>query len=301
MIGNFYPSMMQVHRSCVSARVSTRVSARVSARVRVPLRHRPRFGCRACMGGFQLPESVVTSYIATLSKVVSYLFTYPLETSKLYSQMGETITTPSILYQGFGIFVLTAAIQCYINYNIFFACIQYLSVHHQKHVAIFYASFISCFITSFIRVPMSFISRNIVFVHDHTSGFDAVHAIMRHFTLDMYKKGWLINMLCDVPDSFIKFFLNSYLGTMFPMVGALSRSTLTGIITCIINTPLDYMVTKTLCYADEKRDAFKHNDCMSGLEYRVMSSIVGNVVFFYIFNSLRACFQGCIASSLKGI
>lgn len=268
---------------------------------------------RASFGSFTLPETMVTSNIATISKVASYFFTYPLETIKLYSQMGRVVRNPMVLYQGFGVFVLTAMIQCYINYNIFFAAIQTLSVQYQhpKHLAILYASFVSCFITSFMRVPMAFLSRNIVFLEQNHGGCglasvpqtQSIFTIMQHFTMDMYKKGWLINMLIDVPDSFIKFFMNAYLGSAFPGVGVLARSCLTGIVTCIINTPLDYMVTKTLCYETENEKKLKlakglnapkfeakgskPTDCMSGLEYRILSSILGNCVFFYIFNTLR--------------
>lgn len=233
-------------------------------------------------------DVMTTSNVATLCKTVSFVFTYPFETYKMYSQLGKTVQNPIELYNGFGMFLLMATLQCYVNYNIFFSCIAAMSPHVSKHVAILLASFISCFLLSFVRVPISFINRNIVF-YKGCLGVDAVQFIMQQFTFDLYKRGWIINILTDIPDSFVKFFLNTQL-SMLPSINVFTRSFLTGVVTCVINMPLDYVLTTTLCQVVQtEKQSMKSGveGCVSGLPYRVLASVIGNVVFFYMFNTIR--------------
>lgn len=238
-----------------------------------------------------IPPSLITSCIATASKIVSFGFTYPFETCKLYMQMGKTWNSPLDLYQGFSTFVMISTFQCFFNYNVFFALLNILQPKLPSHLAFFLASFISSFTTSFVKVPTTFISRNIVFIK-HKQGLDAVQYILQLLTLEVFKKSWMSNMLSDVPDTFVKFFVNSYIQLNMIFIGTFLRSCITGAITSVVNAPLDFMVTRTMCQLQstesidiiEKVD--KKSDCLSGLQYRLIASMIGNVVFFNVFNKL---------------
>lgn len=234
---------------------------------------------------FALPSSVVISNVATLSKMTAFCFTYPLETCKLYTQMGKSIHYKH-MYQGFSVFLLTATLQCYINYNLLFSILQHLPYHLPKHLKIFGASFLSCLLTSVIKVPVTYVSRNIVFLKtpQNTNFVQHLQLILKDLTPNRFRKGWLTNMLSDVPDSFIKFFVNEHLILWYPFIDNFTRSCITGIITCITNTPFDILVTKTMCTATN--DDNPKNDMLTGLPYRLFASIVGNTVFFTMFNTL---------------
>jgi hypothetical protein len=158
--------------------------------------------------------------------------------------------------------------------------------HLPKHIKIFGASFLSCLLTSVIKVPVTYVSRNIVFLKaPHNANFlEHLRLILKDLTPDRFRKGWLTNMLSDVPDSFIKFFINEHLILGYPFINNFTRSCITGIVTCITNTPFDILVTKTMCTVT--KDDNPKNDMLTGLPYRLFASIVGNTVFFTMFNTL---------------
>lgn len=257
-----------------------------------------RLRVNAVLNGY-LPHSVSISCIATTSKLISYLFTYPFESCKIYSQMCKTWSHPGELYQGLSTFMLIASIQSFLSYNVFFALLDVMNPHLPKHFAYMYASLLSSFITSFVKVPMTFISRNIIFVK-HANGWQALQHILGKLTPDVFKTSWLTTMLSDVPDSFVKFFVNAYIQMNVPFINTFQRSCITGVVTSIVNTPLDFIVTKTMCQPDvhvsKQRTAPTNNAtaltlltaCWSGVHYRMMSCMLGNIVFFNIFNTLTA-------------
>jgi len=237
-----------------------------------------------------VPQSVVSTTFACLAKATSFCFTYPLESYKIYTQLGKTPTSIECLYQGFPMFVLLATCQCFLSYNIFFASIDALKSWMPTHMTYMCASIISCFLTSFVKVPLSFVSRNIIFTQG-ACGMSAVKHILTKINYDVFKTSWLTTLLGDIPDSFVKFYVNFWLLQNIPHVDSLYRSCITGILTSVVNTPLDYILTQTLCN-------FKHFShiicdqffikCMMGVQYRVMSCMVGNMIFFFVFNTLQS-------------
>lgn len=232
-----------------------------------------------------LPASVATSCIACGSKAVSFVFTYPIESCKIYTQMGKTWCHPYELYKGFGSFMIIAVFQSFLSYNVFFAILDALNPYFQRHVAYMYASVLSSFITSFIKVPLTFVSRNIIFVKS-LKGWKALSHVLSQLSPEIFQKGWVTTMLSDVPDSFVKFFLNSYIQTYLPVVDVFQRSCITGVVTSLVNAPLDYLVTRTMCQAIPTNHLQSVSMCWSGIQYRVMSCMVGNIIFFNIFNLL---------------
>jgi hypothetical protein len=238
-----------------------------------------------------MTTSLTLTTLACSAKAFSYIFTYPFETYKIYNQLDRKLKCFNDLYQGFNIFILLATFQCFINYNFFFALINALKPYHSQHVTYLISSIVSCFMTSVFKVPLTYISRNLIFIKTK-SGFDAFCHLLSKIDKQLYHKSWLTNLLSDIPDSFIKFFINSQLLIHMPHIDNFNRSFITGIVTSIVNMPFDYILTQTLCNNlvtsnNIIRDSHFMTRCMSGVQYRIISSILGNTIFFNIFNSLQ--------------
>lgn len=238
-----------------------------------------------------LTTSLTLTSLACSAKAFSFVFTYPFETYKIYNQLDKEPTSFNDLYQGFNTFILLATLQCFINYNFFFTLINILKPYHSQHITYLVSSIVSCFMTSIIKVPLTFISRNLIFIKNK-NGFDAFCHLVSKIDKQLYHKSWLTNLLSDIPDSFIKFFINSQLLLHMPYINNFSRSFITGVITSIVNMPFDYMLTQTLCNNLATSNNAIHDShfmtrCMSGVQYRIISSMLGNIIFFNIFNSLQ--------------
>jgi uncharacterized membrane protein len=240
--------------------------------------------------------SMTLTSLACSAKAFSFIFTYPFETCKIYNQLNKEPKSVNDLYQGFNTFIILATFQCFINYNFFFALINALSPYHSQHMTYLVASTISCFMTSIIKVPLTYISRNIIFIKNK-NGFDAFCQLASKIDKTLYHKSWLTNLLSDIPDSFIKFFINSQLLLHMPYINNFSRSCITGIVTSVVNMPLDYMLTQTLCNniitshnTQLNKNSFTTR-CMSGVQYRIISSMLGNIIFFNIFNALQQYYK----------
>ena len=254
---------------------------------------RTKLPIRACIDGTLFSQSFNIAVSGTLSKAVSLCITYPFEACKVYEQVKRKWSNPFELYQGFHVFMITSIFQCFINYNIFFYMIKLFSLYQNKSTSIFYSSIVSCFITSFIKVHTTFIAKNIMFVKSKNV-ITTFQEVMRYMTWDLYSRSWLANLITDIPDSFVKFCVNSFLIVNCQFINNFQRSVITGYISSFVNTPLDYMLTMKMCKTvrinntnNVNGNAIAVKDYFAGFKFRVMSSIIGNVVFFNIFNTLQ--------------
>jgi hypothetical protein len=128
------------------------------------------------------------------------------------------------------------------------------------------------------------------------NGFDALCHLVSKIDKQLYHKSWLTNLLSDIPDSFIKFFINSQLLLHMPYINNFSRSFITGVVTSIVNMPFDYVLTQTLCNNlatsnNAIQDSHFMTRCMSGVQYRIISSMLGNIIFFNLFNSFQQYYK----------
>jgi uncharacterized membrane protein len=243
-----------------------------------------------------LTSSLTLTSLACSAKALSFIFTYPFETYKIYHQLNREPKSVHDLYNGFSTFIILATFQCFINYNFFFAIINTLKPYYPQHVTYLISSIVSCFLTSVIKVPLTFISRNMIFIKNKNT-FEALRYLFTKINKEMYHKSWLTNLLSDIPDSFVKFFVNSWILINMPCVNNFNRSCITGLITSIVNMPFDYILTHTLCNNMVKSLHTKNNitvnmsRCMSGLQYRIMSCMLGNIIFFNTFNSLQLFYK----------
>jgi hypothetical protein len=245
-----------------------------------------------------IPHSVVVSTLACTAKACSYCFTYPLEAYKIYTQLGKQPKSLACLYQGFPIFFVMAISQSFVSYNIFFGMIETLKQWMPTHLTYFWASVVSCFLTSFIKVPLSFVSRNILFTKG-VCGMSTVQHILSKMNDEVFRNSWLTTVLGDIPDSFVKFYVNDWMMNHMSYVNNFSRSCVTGFITSVVNMPLDYVLTQTLCNFKHFGHILSDNflvKCMMGVQYRVLSCMVGNVVFFSMFNTLQSYYYIMVSS-----
>lgn len=240
-----------------------------------------------------LQESFNVSVKATVSKMAALYFTYPLETCKIYRQLDKKWDNCIQLYQGFPVFLLTATFQCFINYNVFFYLIKTFTINHNMNnsMSIFYGSILSCFLTSFLKVHTTFIAKNIIFIKNNDI-INSLQEVMSFMTWQLYTQSWLSNLISDIPDSFVKFCLNSLLITTFPNIHTFSRSLITSMTAAIVNMPLDYWLTLTMCKTATSNKGnmslVNHGrNCFAGFNYRIMASMIGNIIFFNIFNTLQ--------------
>lgn len=242
-----------------------------------------------------VPHSVVLTTLACTSKAFSYCFTYPLEAYKIYIQLGKKPKTFQCLYQGFPMFVLMAMLQSFVSYNLFFGTVEALRSLMPSHLTFLWASVVSCFLTSFSKVQLSFVSRNIIFTNG-SCGVSTVQQILGKMNDDVYRNSWLTTIIGDIPDSFVKFYVNDWMMLHTPHIDNFTRSCVTGFITSVVNMPLDYILTQTLCNFKHFGHILKDNfliKCMMGVQYRILSCMVGNVIFFSMFNTLQSFYLTC--------
>lgn len=248
--------------------------------------------------GNVIPHSVVLTTLACTSKAFAFCFTYPLESYKIYTQLGKQPKSWQCLYQGFPIFLLMATSQCFLSYNLFFVTVEALKQYTPSHITYLWASIVSCFLASFVKVPLSFVSRNIIFTNG-TCGMATVQYILSKMSDEVFRNSWITTVIGDIPDSFVKFYINNWMMINMPYIENFSRSCATGIITSIVNMPIDYVLTQTLCNFKHFGHILSDNffiKCMMGAQYRVLSCMVGNVVFFSMFNTLQS-YYAIMASS----
>lgn len=260
---------------------------------RLPM-HKTRWQARCYAIGagasISIPHSVVLTTLACTAKAFSFCFTYPLESYKIYTQLGKKPKNLECLYQGFPMFVLMATSQCFLSYNLFFGTVDALRSWMPTHLTYLWASVVSCFLTSFIKVPLSFVSRNILFTNG-VCGMSTVQHILGKMSDDVFRNSWLTTVLGDIPDSFVKFYVNDWMMLYTPYIDNFTRSCVTGFITSVVNMPLDYVLTQTLCNFKHFGHILSDNffvKCMMGVQYRILSCMVGNVIFFSIFNTLQS-------------
>jgi len=242
--------------------------------------------------GVGIPQSLALTSLACTAKAFSFIFTYPFESYKIYTQLGRKPDGISDLYQGFPMFLLLATSQCFLSYNVFFATLEAFKGILPSHLAYLYASTVSCILTSFVKVPMSFISRNIIFTKGFC-GIATIQGILSKMNEEVYRNSWMTTVIGDIPDSFIKFFVNDWVQVNAPFINNINRSCITGIITAFVNMPLDYILTQTLCTSKHFGNILSDNffsKCMMGVHYRMFSCMIGNVIFFSMFNTLQTCF-----------
>jgi uncharacterized PurR-regulated membrane protein YhhQ (DUF165 family) len=234
-------------------------------------------------------EHVATASCAVVSKNIGSMITFPLETCRIYAQIGRQWTHVKELYKGYWTILTTQTIQGLCSYLAFFIILNVTMLTYQKpiHEAVVFASLCSSIVTSFVKVPLIFINRNIIF-YQTGSGTDLLKNILNIFenlTPKVYRQCWLTIVISDIPETLIKTFLNCIVLYWNPSIDHLTRNSVVSLTTNIITAPFDYIITHAFCTV--YKGQFNILNCYDGIMYKLVSCAIGQIVFFNLFNSLQ--------------
>jgi hypothetical protein len=236
-----------------------------------------------------IPHSIISSCAATVSKLVSFSITYPFESCKLYLQLDKKWKSIPSLYNGFPIICISYILQQFMYFNIFYGVLNVRQHIKPMHHAVFEATIVSSLLSSFVKAPLVFIGRNMVF-ENNIKLYQALHKTCRRLNIETFKRCWITNLICDMPDVIIKFTLNYIILLKFPGIDHFSRNLLVGLTSSILGAPLDFLLTKTTCQTTLPMKT--HADtilkkCFNGIQYKLLSVVIGNVMFSRMFNMLQ--------------
>jgi hypothetical protein len=231
-----------------------------------------------------LSENLVATCAAVVSKSCSCLVAFPLESLKIHRQLHKKVNDIMDLYIGVRTILCTHAIKSFVSYITYFSIINMMSVNYPIHQVVIYAGLLSCFLTSFIRVPLQFVNRNIIVMKEKNL-ITIFNKIRQEFTFDIYKRCWCLVIMNDMPEIIIKVLLNAWLLQHFPTIDHFSRNCIISIIESILSAPLDYIITHTFCKFH--KTPFNIFNCINGLQYKVMSCILGQFIFNKVFQTLQ--------------
>lgn len=234
-------------------------------------------------------EHVASASCAMVSKNVGLMITFPLESCRIYAQIGRQWTHIEELYKGYWTILTSQTIQSLCSYLTFFIMLNVVTFTYHKpiHEAVVFASLSSSFVTSFVKVPLMFINRNIIFFQTSSIAdlFKNILSIFGNLTPKVYRQCWLTVIISDIPDTLIKTFVNFIILYLDPSIDHLLRNSIVSLTTNIITAPFDYMITHAFCKV-HKGD-FNILKCYDGIMYKLMSSSIGQIVFFNIFSLLQ--------------
>ena len=226
------------------------------------------------------PRCTITEDIlfSSASKFISSTVCYPIESIRmllLSSSLESTcnIQTPletmKKLYSGYRYFV---------PYNIFHSVSTYIILYYSLSLingplaysqSLLIASSITCLLTSFYKVPCTYIIRRKL-VTDHV-------CIKHLMDFQYFSKAILAMLLEDIPDIYIKFYLNHILKqTLSGIMPPVYISILVGLFACILLTPFEFIKTKVIYYdMNIVQNKF-------AIYIRVLNSISNTAMFFSI-------------------
>ena len=233
-------------------------------------------------------EQVATTSSAVVSKNIGSMITFPLESCRIYAQIGKPWTHWRELYKGYWTVLVAQTIQSSFSYLAFFAILNIATSTYHKpiHEAVVLATFTSSLVTSFVKVPLLFLNRNIIFCQNDDFCKN-ISNILQKLTPKVYKQCWLTIIISDIPDTFIKTFLNFIVLYLHPSIDNLVRNCIVSLTTNVFTAPFDYVITHAFCKAHN--DKFNIGNCYNGIIYKLTSCFIGQLVFHNTFNLLQPC------------
>jgi hypothetical protein len=234
-------------------------------------------------------EDVATASCAVVSKSIGSMITFPLDSCRIYAQIDKPWTHLKELYKGYWTILTTQTIQALCSYLAFFIILNVTKMTYHKpiHEAIVFASLGSSIVTSFVKVPLIFINRNIIFYKTGSSA-DLIQNVLNIFdnlTPKVYRQCWLTVVISDIPETLIKTFLNFAVLYLNPSIDHLMRHSMVSLTTNIITAPFDYIITHAFCKVHKGQ--FNILNCYDGIIYKLMSCSIGQLTFFIFFNLLQ--------------
>lgn len=217
---------------------------------------------------------------ATVSKIASNTLTYPIESVRLINMMPkeQQETDPSLrltwknLYRGYPQYLPYSMCNYWITYQVMFFFLQALQTWLGSYeAALTGASIGTCMVTSLYKVPCMYFFKNKV-VNQRI-------CFRTFWSQALFGKAYLILLLEDIPEMFIKFYLSYGLRLLFPQLHDLIQALCIGMISTMILTPIDLMKNAVLCNLPGPPKPI--------LVYlRVLCSVVNTTLFFVFFHAL---------------
>ena len=233
-------------------------------------------------------EQVAKASSAVVSKNIGSMITFPLETCRIYAQIDKPWTHLHELYKGYWAVLATQTIQSSFSFLAFFVILNIATSTYNKpiHEALVFATFTASIVTSFVKVPLLFLNRNIIFCQNDDLCRN-IPNILQKLTLNVYKQCWLTIIISDIPDTCIKTFLNFLVLYLHPSIDNLVRNCIVSLTTNVFTAPFDYVITHAFCKVCSSK--FNIVNCYNGIIYKLMSCFIGQLVFHNTFNFLQPC------------
>lgn len=230
--------------------------------------------------------------IATFSKVVANTVCYPLESMRLLNisstDAATAVKQPSTggtsliciartcfaaLYKAYHVYLPYSIIHNYIAFNIFFNISHNIDGFGVEHT-LFIASSLTCAICSLYKVPMSFyLKRSIT----NTS-----LCVKTMLTPRIACNAYAATLFEDIPELFIKFFLNVYLHTHCAEFSPFLKSMIISCISTVVLTPIEFLKTRIIIHN------LKLTFTPVSFFIRVFTSVLNTFIFFFLMELFQA-------------
>lgn len=215
---------------------------------------------------------------ATISKLLSNSITYPLESYRLV----YSISTPTSniyvskskynLYNGFSIYIPYILLNSVISYKIFFTVINCLQ-YYSSQDSLILGSICSSIISGFYKVPILFYIKNKVI--NNIIDFNKLY---NNF---LYIKAYLAIIMEDIPDMFIKFYLNYLIKTYYSNISNINSALIIALCSSILLAPVDFLKNKIFCGKDVKIILNKKIILL-----KILITTINTMIFFSTYNYL---------------
>lgn len=209
---------------------------------------------------------------ATLSKLISNTITYPLESYRLINSTKNIIKNKNNLYNGFIIYTPYILLNSIISYKIFFNIINLLK-NYSYQDSLIIASIFSSIISGFYKVPILFYIKNKVI-----NNFIDFNKLYNNY---LFIKAYLALIIEDIPEMFIKFYLNYIIKTYYSNISNINLALIIGLCSSFLLTPIDYLKNKIFCGKDIKIILTKKLILL-----KMLITTLNTILFFSIYNNL---------------
>lgn len=219
---------------------------------------------RRCVTARMMPVDTVV--IATVGKIFANTVTYPLETFRLFEmipperRMGDDrlrVTMPN-LYRGYGQYLPYSVVNYGITYGVMFAL-------QQRCMSLAAASLLTCMLVSLYKVPCMYFLKN-----------KMINQKGRITCSKVFWKAYAVTMLEDVPEMYLKFWMND----LWSGLGGIERALMVGVASTALLTPMDVLKIKVFCNVS----AGPHVSGLWIALLRTLIAVVNTTVFFWVYN-----------------
>lgn len=238
---------------------------------------------------FQLRSISNDVIYASASKVLTSTVCYPLESIRLLllsnSDHKQLSKKPlhqllSNLYSGYSHFLPYHLIHNLVTYNILFRTIKFMGTYELAYSdSLLVASIFTSVLTSLYKFPLTYVIRRKIISKDV--------CLKKLQNIRYVSKAIAAMLMEDIPDIYIKMYLNYKLTYLFPTMSHVYISVVTGLISCILLTPFEMIKTKII-YVDVKLV-----DSSLAFYMKLLISILSTTLFFTFTAIIKSQFHIC--------